>query len=259
MGVKQSLVPFFGTKVKSTNYWHICQAHYLGFFVMALSVEIQENIDRGERLRTIRGMLGLTALEFSKLCGVADSTLKKWEKGKARGLTSKGAHKIISALPQTNVICNSEWLLEGIGEPPKLINTYASNADQKSSGKETLNASPDSSIALEINYFRQHNDKTVVIQVIDDGMLPIFKPNDYVAGIKVTGKAMALLSGKICIIETELHGKIVRKLRFEPTNNTYTLLTMHPNTSVEEPIIMNAKLTFAAPVLRRWIFSGNNK
>jgi len=217
---------------------------------MIVSVDLQTKIDRGERLRILRSLLGLTLVEFAALCSVSEKTVRKWEKGMAYGLTAKRAQEILASVPQTKVIWNLEWLLEGIGDPPR----YMSKSSKSLSSQRTPDGlAPNEYMSTEIEQYSQNVKNAIVMRLIDDGMEPIFNRNDYVAGIKYQGAHIQSLHDKICIVSTEQYGILVRKIRFDQHHNSYTLLTININTKVALPIITGIQLDFAAPVLRRWI------
>lgn len=76
---------------------------------------------RGQRVRSVRGLSGLSRNEFSKLTGISSSTIQSWEDAKAGGLTRRGAEKLSLAFVKIGILVTAEYFLSGNGVIP--INT----------------------------------------------------------------------------------------------------------------------------------------
>lgn len=76
--------------------------------------------ERAERLRHLRTLCNLTKPELAEKIGCNQLTVSYWEKGVHGGFHEISANKIIIGLSAI-AKCDTEWLLHGNGETPKLI------------------------------------------------------------------------------------------------------------------------------------------
>ena len=144
------------------------------------SVENQKSIERGERLRKLRSLTGLSLVALSKLVGVTRVTMHYWQSGKPPGMSSNGAQKIVDALKERSIDCSYEWLWLGIGDEP----SFSKKTSEPTFSPSMPDFPADSifSIQNEINLFVKTNKDAVVIKIESTGLRPFFQYRDIVAG-----------------------------------------------------------------------------
>lgn len=210
---------------------------------------------RGKRLKLVRKMAGLTREEVEEKYGISASTIQSWEAAKAGGLTEKGAQRAIAVLRQEGIWCTADWLMYGLGEGPQptgsqfhhvqgSITTYTDLPEEKA-------------ILQELEKFKLLNSDAVHFIVSDDAMLPYYQKGDYAAGKRKMGEAIKQLIGMDCIIETEEGTLLLRRLKRGSREDTYTLLSINPDTYLTMPTVYEQKLKSAAAVI--WLRRPDSK
>lgn len=212
--------------------------------------ELSYGNQRAIRLRRIRENLRLSRNELCqkyKHFGITTSTLQSWEDVRWKGLTEKGAQKLVKAFKEEGLDVTVEWLMFGIGENPlendEFIAPHFLNTNNK--------PSEDSIIAQELSLFHKLNPDSVDTIITDDAMAPWLKSGDHVAGKRYFENNMEIAIGSLCILQTASGTILVRMLHSGSDIGLYTLSCLNPNTAVKEPIIKDVKLFSAAPII--WI------
>lgn len=198
---------------------------------------------RALRLKRLRNLANLSREEMCADGQIRKNTLIGWENARFGGLTSSGAAKVITRVTKEGVYCTAEWLLTGKGAQPSVNPLPFVNYPLSNKIDEEI------VIAHELSYFRSKNENTVDLLVKDDGMMPVYQPNDYVAGKKRTGSQIKELIGKDCIIETEEGEMFLRNLRQGSNLEQYTLVCTNPKTESTNSVLSNVKIKYAAPVI----------
>ena len=198
---------------------------------------------RAKRLVILRELCGLSRLALHKRYDLASGTLQNWESARSGGLSEKGAKKIISIYRAEGIWCDEQWLLHGIGPEPDYTNNTINHQDVKINDK----------IAQEIMYFKKHNTYATELVVQDDAMLPWYKPGDVVMGVRVFKQHIKKLIGKVCIIQTKEHGKLVRLLKPGEHEEVFTLQALNITSTNSTSYIMNVALHSVASIT--WIRS----
>lgn len=133
-------------------------------------------IERGKRLRMARVLSGLSRQEFQDTLSVSTSTLNAWENGRIC-LTEKGAVRVSNALGKINIVCSASWLLDGIGESPRSMDSVKLNLAGFDGDSIRDN------IIDEIAFFSTRNKGGICVKVGDNSMSPFYAKGDFVAGI----------------------------------------------------------------------------
>lgn len=217
---------------------------------------VNESRERGERLRRIRNLANLSRKELCDEAGTNINTYIGYEVGRYGGLTKNGAIKILDYIASKGVYSSFDWLMHGVGQAPRVVTDIQQNyfQDKYDLPNEKQN------ISEEIFLFRKHYNNSIDYQIIDDGMLPIYCLNDYVAGVCHTSDSISDLIGFNCIVQVENGDIFVRNLRQGREVNYYTLSCVNPETSVRQPILYDVKLIFAAKIIwHRQIHLNENK
>lgn len=201
-------------------------------------------LERAKRVHSLRTMTGLSRREFAKRYGVAPGTLQHWEDINGNGLTEKGAHRLIKALQSSGIYCSFEWLMHGSGKGP-----YAEQTNNTFSALSFEPNNESNNIKQELALFYQHYKEAIDCIIQDDGMWPVYKINDHVAGHRIYGHAIDDYIGQECIVMTVDGDLLVRELRRSELPNHYTLACINPRTSINKPIIYDIQLVSAAPIL----------
>lgn len=197
---------------------------------------------RGIRLQTARDVAGLTRAAFGAKYGISASTLQSWEAAKAGGLTEKGAIFMVDKLQDAGVACNLIWLLYGIGEAAQPIGDV-------SQLPQNLITHEQRSIIQELQVFRTLNPNSIDMLVVDDGLSPHFKPNDYIAGRYLVGDDIQQLIGANCIVRTSQNQQLLRRIKAGKQPNRYNLVCTNPDTTVFETALYDVEIIQAAKVI----------
>jgi hypothetical protein len=204
----------------------------------------------GERLRYIRAMLRVSRSYLQEKHGLPEVTLKAWESGTVN-VTQSGVKRCIEVYKQEGLIVNEDWILEGIGLDPTSqlsVGRYFSTPTHKDLPIE------DDEIAMirDANDFKEKYSNAVVMIVSNDEMRPFFKPGDYVGGKMRFGDEIQSCINKNCIIKLKNNDQYFRRL-IKNSRNGYNLACLNPNENTEEPVLYNADIEGAAPVIwHRW-------
>lgn len=198
----------------------------------------------GQRLKMLRAIAGFTRQDFEKNCNISSSTLKSWEKPSLnKGLTKKGAYRIVKAMNDLGMNCNIEWLLYGKGEQPKnpLINKDYQIPD--------IDYQDNLNILKDVYSFQENNPNSITTMIEDDGMEPTYSPGDYVGGILNKDLNLENFIGELCIIETTDNIKLVRRLERYTSSNSFCLITENKSPKSTPPILFNVKIKAIARII----------
>lgn len=167
---------------------------------------------RGKRLRLVRKMSGLTLNELAEKHNLGVSTIKYWECAKNQGLSSKGAKKIIAAMQTQGVQCSYMWLMHGIGLPPQFLDVRFHDSTKQVPYVDQATYEEEKSIAYEISLFCEKIADAITLTVFDDSMEPVYSIGDGVGGKRLYAADLAKSIGKSCIVETEDHQLLCRRV-----------------------------------------------
>lgn len=211
-------------------------------------------LEKAKRLKSVRALIGLSRKQIEDIYGISENTLRLWESPatNSKGLSEKGAIRIIDMLKKTGIVCTIEWLLHGRGDGPK---SYKDLQSKVISSIENFINIPeviwdDEIVLREVEAFRDLNPDPIAIRINDDSMEPLLCSGDYVAGNRRFGNDIEKYIGLICIIETADCQQLCRRLD-KDINNRYILLAINPHTRASQPVIYNAKCHSVAQVV--WI------
>ena len=220
--------------------------------------DIQQNKDqaaqvRAKRLKSLREMTGLSRNDFHKRYGIPRGTLQNWESARFGGLTMKGAKNIIKAFNAEGINCEIDWLLHGTGKSPKFSEHSQGirNSELKKHNEvnEHIFEAETNIITKEILLFRQNHANSIDIVVADDGMQPLWNPGDYIAGVKRFQNEIKDTVGKYCIVQTQEHGNLFRKVMAGEDDNLYNLSVINYKTKIKKPVLYNVNVISSAPVI----------
>lgn len=201
---------------------------------------------RGERLRTLRMMAGLTRNLFGSKYNLSTSTIQSWEDGRAGGLTRRGANLVVTLFRQEGLYCTPEWLLFGIGNPPRAAHSNYAVLREQSPTYHL--ASEETAIMKQLKVFKEYNKGTVNLLIKDDGMAPSYKPGDYVAGKIRKGSKIQELIGLDCIVQLSSRQILARRIRRLKPNGLYDLICINLSTQIDFPVLYDQEIRFAAPI-----------
>lgn len=215
--------------------------------INALNDPLSNAVARGKRLKILRKMADLSREKMEELYGISANTIQSWEAAKAGGLTKKGADRIIQAFHNEGISCSVEWLLYGIGISPAL---RAAERYFIKEPKATYAIIPeDKAIIRELQTFRALNPGMLDTLIQDTGMLPHYKPGDYVAGRRRFGEEIKSLIGSNCIVELNTNEILLRRIQRQIDSELYTLNCINPDCNLPLPTLYEQKLLSAAPVI----------
>ncbi|MDR1334288.1 MAG: helix-turn-helix domain-containing protein [Holosporaceae bacterium] len=149
---------------------------------------------KGRRLRMARALTGFSRQELYEKIGIATSTIDTWESGRVE-LTGRSAIRVCEAFKQVGIYCTDEWLLTGMGDPPRLMRDVeksffmSSNEDwgsEKSEIKQPkeLKILPfgDEDVRKELSFFVSLHKNVLYHMVEKDFMNLRYRKGDCVAG-----------------------------------------------------------------------------
>jgi HTH-type transcriptional regulator, cell division transcriptional repressor len=216
---------------------------------MQISGQSSTPKSRGQRLRFLRKMSGLTLHKLAKKYDMGMSTIKYWECAINQGLSAKGAKKIVNAMHQEGIQCSFMWLMHGVGLAPQIIDVRYNNPEFS---RKELSLPEEISIAHEIALFCEKIIDAVTLAVYDDGMEPLFSVGDNVGGKRLFGENIVNAIGKNCIVETEENQILCRRISQGTNSGLFNLYCTNPHTAISPPNLYDVKLLSVAPVTRLW-------
>lgn len=210
--------------------------------------ESSSSEERAKRLRRVRNMANLSREKMCNSEGLNINTYKGWEIARYGGLPVDGAERVIRRVAAENVIVTLEWLLHGQGAGPYVMPSAGAGELPKDGEEEGHRAS----VFDEMVLFKRRFSHAITAQIKDDGLAPWFRPGDYVAGVKQYGRDIEQYLGECCIVETGDGEVLIRRVKkgFEP--GRYTLLCTNFDGEVKKPVVYNAVLVSAAPIIRHY-------
>ena len=206
---------------------------------------------RAERLKRVRNMANLTREQMCEDGAMNINTYKGWEVARYGGLPIDGAERVVLRVAREGVICTENWLLYEIGVGPYVIADYKSAKEGDS--KQSFNISPDNEeqlITNELLLFRKQFPEVVVYRIEDDGLSPLYELGDFVAGIKLFADNVSKAINKNCIIQTQEGKVLARNLQQGSKPGAYMLTCANIHTSTKIPVIYDATIVSAAPIIR---------
>ena len=208
---------------------------------------------RAIRLKSLREMTGLSRNDFHKRYGIPRGTLQNWESARFGGLTLKGAKNVIRAFTAEGINCDIDWLLHGTGSGPSFTEHTQGHRNQELKKYNDVNEhifeAETNVITKEILLFRQNHQNSIDIVVADDGMKPLWKPGDYIAGVKRYRDGIRNTVGKYCIVQTHEYGNLFRKVLHGDDEGLYNLSTINNDSKIKKPVIYNVPVISSAPVI----------
>lgn len=188
-------------------------------------------MERGARLRTIRGLTKLKLDDFAKILSMNAGTVGRIERADTC-LSIDIAHWISKQLMRRGLMVTAEWLLTGKGDGPCQLANY--DFDLKDfltkvlydkHGKDHVTKKD----GTKVSKIEEHKEKSAILSpyligelflsmngnamiayVKDNKLSPIFNKGEIVGGIKVTKDNLSEADGKDCIVEIKPGNKIIR-------------------------------------------------
>ena len=135
-----------------------------------MNKDLQERINRGDRLQDYRKSLKLNLDDFAQLFQVGKSTLGHWEHARGSGLSSKGAKAIAK---------RSQELYEQdqIKEPTSYLWLYYGTFEQPDQLTSNFNNFS--------GHFLKNNHNASIIEIHDNQHAPFLSQGDFVAVVSI--------------------------------------------------------------------------
>lgn len=203
-----------------------------------------EQVARGNRIKSVRMLCGLTRKGFASFSKISIPTLRSWEEPEhsRNGLTQKGAQRLSEAFYKYGIICTAEWLYWGKGFAPKIID--AQNNSIISIENEDAYWSDDEAIIKDVEAFKIHNKDSIVSMVQDTAMLPFFCLGDFVGGQRFYDKQIESLIGLNCIIEST-SDIFIRKIVEFISHNIFIISSLN----YRDPVLQRVAIDSAAEII----------
>jgi hypothetical protein len=168
----------------------------------------------GARFRSARSLVpDLNRKSFCEKYGINRYTVQSWENG-LHISKGKNIEIFIEALAREGVLCTAEWLIDGKGEPAKLIKEHYSLpcVEIKKSDQEGLNNDfNDHLMEKVLGLSKEMGTDILAHRVSDDAMAPKFLAGDLVLGQKMNF-IREMAHQKYCIIRLNHDRLVVRKV-----------------------------------------------
>ena len=210
---------------------------------------------RAKRLKRVRKLTLMSRKDFAIKYQISQGTLQNWETARFGGLTEKGARFVIESLKKENIHCTFNWLMYGAGiGPQKAIITSVADLSEQSDSQQlpkVSNYSTKDAANIEMKLLEQNNPNILTLQITNNSMLPEYNAGQIVAGHIVPNELIENILGEVCIVQTENHGLILRRVQKGSEENCFNLLADNTKIELTMPVIYNAKIIAAAPV--SWI------
>ncbi|MDF3055526.1 MAG: hypothetical protein K0Q74_1433 [Gammaproteobacteria bacterium] len=201
---------------------------------------------RAGRLRRVRNMANLSREKMCSSEGLNINTYKGWEIARYGGLPVDGAERVIRRVAHEHVVVTLEWLLHGQGAGPYVMPSAGSVELSSEDGARGV------SFLEEIELFKRYFSHVLTTTVEDDGLAPWYRPGDVVAGVKKYGRDIEQYVGECCIVETGEGEILVRRIKRGSVQGKHTLVCTNMDTQVKKPVIYDAVLVSAAPIIRHY-------
>lgn len=193
----------------------------------------------GNRIRYLRTLIGIDRHEMQARHQITITSLEKWENGKVK-ILPKNIVRLINIALDHSIECTSEWLISGIGSPPKTITSSSLDSQQISVGNTP------SDIIRDLNYLKATYPNLITMTVTDSSMSPFYLPGDYVAGTCIEIEKLKEYLDITCIVHTA-DGK--ERLRNIGCNNgAWFLYGNHLRHKGSPFLELNIELVKVAPV-----------
>jgi transcriptional regulator with XRE-family HTH domain len=209
-------------------------------------MRLDDLVQKGIRLKKIREMADLTSQELANKTGFSRQSVSYWENGSQNGLSFKGAQASIRIVKEHHIICEFDWLWDGIGEEPySLLDQQVTETNNDPFTRPY----PMDIRADEMKLFESIQENSILTMVKDQGMRPLYQKEDWVGGYwrALTPK----LIGHPCIVEIggDLQVRIIKK----GSKNGYHFSFLTYSEEINEPFeLADQAPTRVAPVIRLW-------
>lgn len=200
---------------------------------------------RAARVKRLRNLANLSRKEMCDGEDLNANTLKGWEIARYGGLPLDGAHKIVKRVAREGVLCTVEWLLYEDGPAPSVNVSQA--IEQHTS--DTPRQPEEMNIEEELALFHKHYPSAIHYVVQDDSMRPFYERGDVVSGTQKTGQHIEDILGANCIVQLASGQLLCRRLHKGKLKNTYNLICMNLESSVESPMIIDTEIISAARIV----------
>jgi transcriptional regulator with XRE-family HTH domain len=220
-------------------------------------------LEKGQRLRFIRTLSGMTAKAFAHICGVGYTTINCWEKG-VNSLTEKGAQRIVTAMQNIGVNCTISWLLRGQGELPTIeqqkfsrfnYNTIIPPISQLAVQEGTL-VYDKTSMCKEIEQFKALHTAHLISVIQDESMSPIYQPGDWVGGPSLLKENLELAHQKNCVVKFRDGNLLIYRVQVDNIlMGRLNFYVLNPEFSFKYPALYQLsvdKIIAVAPIIRVW-------
>lgn len=200
---------------------------------------------RGDRIKSARMLAGYTRKAFADKFSIPIPTIRAWEEppNGRNGVTSSGVKRLIKVFHESGIYCTQDWILNGAGPGPTLVDRYNDNTPEKA-----ITWGEEEAILRDIESFKQNNRSAMVAVVTDRAMMPYYSYGDYVGGEKKTGQDIRSLVGLICIVEV-LGKLLIRRISMVDANNRYTLTILNMDVLEADPVMSQVELNSAAQIV----------
>lgn len=217
-----------------------------------MKLPLDSPVAKAQRLIQLRKLAKLSRKDIAQMANVSAFTYKGWENARFGGIPQKRAALLVDIFQTEGIKSSVDWIMQGIGEPPKKIVSYQITQLQEAvadPNTQTPENIEQLRVKAELEFFCNNNDwETLSLTVPDDAMAPCFLQEDLVAGIKVPNEDFDKAVGLNCIVRTKNNKILLRQLQNSNTKNLFSLLSLNLN-SKQPPILHDVELTDIAPVI----------
>ncbi len=204
-------------------------------------------VERAQRIRQVRKMLGLTQAELAQY-GLSLGVVCAWENARRKGLSEAGATRLADAFKKAGAIVSAQWLMDETGAAPILM---AKTIEGKVVRPISASQSPNAALDEMLRFLHLHYGPTVDTVVPDNELAPVYHAGDFIIGLRLAADELHKGLNRHCIVNTA-QGTTLIGLLLQNKSGEYrvaTNLQASPNDANSIEIYSAAPIIFTLPKL----------
>lgn len=189
----------------------------------------------GKRLYYLRFNLCSNRKIFSQQHNLSVRSLASWETD-VKPLTEKAAKKFVEIFGKQDILCTSEWLLQGKGHPPTSLKQFTTSLEFPEKESVNIPSLPNFGMSAEVILFTKTHPHSKIFKMEDDSMEPVFYKGDLLGGVLKNQTQPKAFLDKPCAIVDENGISHIRFPLSTQVKNHYNLVALNPKTQSLNPV-----------------------
>lgn len=196
----------------------------------------------GKRLTYLRQSIGMNRPEFCKKHGININTMIAWERDQNR-ISKKGLSQLIAAFNKEGILCNGQWLTDGIDPPPSTIESFVTqSAPTGPSCHESVEIS-NSNINNEAYLFSSNNPSARLFKATDDGAEPYIFNGDIIGAVPLKeDQYNSEITNVVVAVLSKEEQPLIRKLIRGSEPDLFSLCSTNTKSKDCPPVLYNVDL-----------------